>query len=100
MSVSRLIVVGLSVAAVAGGSALVGHGQQPSGSAPQSLPGAPQARVNSSVAPATEGWFRNADGTATIILGYFNRNANQVIDVPVGPGNKIEPAAGATLENK
>src|SRR6185503_1008391 len=72
-----------------GGSALVGHGQQVPGAPP--LPGAPHARVNNSVTPATEGWFRNADGTATIIVGYFNRNQNQVVDVPIGPNNKIEP---------
>jgi len=98
MSVSRRILVGLGVAAVAGGSALVGHGQQVPGAPP--LPGAPQARVNNSVTPATEGWFRNADGTATIIVGYFNRNQNQLIDVPVGPNNKIEAAAGVTLDTK
>jgi hypothetical protein len=43
------------------------------------------------VTPAYEGWWKNADGTFTILLGYYNRNADELIDVPIGPNNKIEP---------
>jgi hypothetical protein len=38
-----------------------------------------------------EGWFKNPDGTFTILVGYFNRNQEQTFDVPIGPGNSIEP---------
>ena len=43
------------------------------------------------VTPAFEGWFPNADGTYSILFGYFNRNLKQELDIPVGPDNKIEP---------
>src|SRR3954465_10231585 len=38
-----------------------------------------------SVTPAYEGWFANADGTYSILYGYFNRNMKQELDIPVGP---------------
>src|ERR1700678_757228 len=44
-----------------------------------------------SVTGAFEGWFANPDGTFSLLLGYFNRNATQELDIPIGPGNKIEP---------
>jgi hypothetical protein len=44
-----------------------------------------------SVTGAFEGWFANPDGTYSILLGYFNRNFKQELDIPVGPANKIEP---------
>jgi hypothetical protein len=44
-----------------------------------------------SVTAAFEGWFPNSDGTFSILFGYYNRNAKQELDIPVGPDNKIEP---------
>jgi hypothetical protein len=55
------------------------------------MPLAPNAVMGASVTPALEGWFRNPDGTATILLGYSNRNQNQPFDIPIGPNNRIEP---------
>lgn len=55
------------------------------------MPIAPPAVMGASVTPALEGWFKNADGTATILIGYMNRNRSQTFDIPVGPNNKIEP---------
>jgi hypothetical protein len=43
------------------------------------------------VYPAFEGWYQNADGSYTILIGYYNRNKKQIIDVPIGPQNRIEP---------
>ena len=43
------------------------------------------------IAPAYEGWERNDDGSFTLVFGYMNRNWEEVIDVPVGPDNTIEP---------
>jgi hypothetical protein len=45
------------------------------------------------VAPVFEGWFRDEAGTLMLSFGYFNRNFEQEIDIPVGPDNKIEPGA-------
>jgi len=44
-----------------------------------------------SVTGAFEGWFRNPDGTYSILLGYFNRNLREELDIPIGPNNRIEP---------
>jgi hypothetical protein len=43
------------------------------------------------VTGAFEGWFKNADGSYSLLLGYFNRNAQQELDIPVGPNNRIDP---------
>jgi len=43
------------------------------------------------VTPAFEGWFRNADGTFSILVGYYNRNIKTALDIPIGPNNRIEP---------
>ena len=54
----------------------------------------PFAAVKSSgqtVTPAFEGWYRNPDGTFSISFGYFNRNADEVVQIPIGPDNFIEP---------
>jgi len=44
-----------------------------------------------SVTGAFEGWFKNPDGTYSILLGYFNRNLKQELDIPIGPDNRIDP---------
>jgi hypothetical protein len=61
--------------------------------APQSgpLPLEPSKERGASVTPAYEGWYPNADGSFSMLLGYYNRNAKQALDIPVGPNNKIEP---------
>jgi hypothetical protein len=41
--------------------------------------------------PAFEGWYQNADGTYNLLLGYYNRNQKQTLDIPVGPNNRVEP---------
>jgi hypothetical protein len=43
------------------------------------------------VTPALEGWYPNADGTFTILVGYRNRNQTMQVDIPIGPNNRIEP---------
>ena len=43
------------------------------------------------VAPVFEGWFRDASGTLMLSFGYFNRNYEQELDVPIGPDNRIDP---------
>jgi hypothetical protein len=43
------------------------------------------------VAPVFEGWFRDASGTLMLSFGYFNRNWEQELDIPIGPDNRIEP---------
>jgi hypothetical protein len=44
-----------------------------------------------SVAPAYEGFDLNADGSFNMWFGYMNRNEEESIDIPLGPGNTFEP---------
>ena len=46
-----------------------------------------------SVSPSFEGWYPNGDGTFTLSFGYFNRNHEQALDIPVGPDNHFTPGA-------
>jgi hypothetical protein len=43
------------------------------------------------VVPVYEGYERNADGTFTMVFGYFNRNLEEEPFIPVGPENMFEP---------
>ena len=68
-----------------------------------SLPGqaarAQDARVDApiphtagqSVSASYEGWYPNPDGTLSLVFGYFNRNYEEHLDIPVGPDNRFEP---------
>jgi hypothetical protein len=61
--------------------------QQPQGM----LPLGPNRNAGEAVTGAFEGWFYKADGSASLLVGYFNRNLKQVLNLPVGPLNRIEP---------
>lgn len=43
------------------------------------------------VVAAFDGWERHADGTFGLVFSYYNRNYGEMIDVPIGPENTIEP---------
>lgn len=53
---------------------------------------APTAAFGQTVSPFFEGWVANPDGTYTLSFGYFNRNSEEVVEIPLGPDNFIEPA--------
>lgn len=59
----------------------------------QQLPLSPTPRSGAIVTPVFEGWYPNKDGTFSISFGYFNRNSEEAIDVPIGPDNSISPGA-------
>ena len=44
-----------------------------------------------SIAPVYEGFWRNADGSSELMFGYFNRSWDDIIDVPVGAANSLDP---------
>jgi hypothetical protein len=48
-------------------------------------------RTGQTVAPVFEGWERNPDGTFNMVFGYMNRNYEEIVNVPIGPNNNIEP---------
>ncbi len=60
--------------------------------AQRTFPGAPEAPTGRPVTPFFEGWYANPDGTYTVSFGYFNRSEDEVLFLPVGPDNSIEPA--------
>jgi hypothetical protein len=44
-----------------------------------------------SVAPVYDGYEENPDGTYSMWFGYFNRNHEEELDIPIGPDNRFEP---------
>ena len=83
----RLIKLVAAAALTAGGCAVYLYSQPP-----PDLPIAPPGNSGQDVTGAFEGWFKNPDGTFSLLLGYFNRNLKQDLDIPVGPNNHIDPA--------
>ena len=80
---NRWMVAALAVIAASGGWVVSGAAQQ--------LPLQPTKERGANVTAAYEGWYPNADGTFTMLIGYFNRNRVEILDIPVGPNNRIEP---------
>jgi hypothetical protein len=58
---------------------------------PVSVTAEPVRESGQSVTGAFEGWYQNPDGTYSLLIGYFNRNSKEVLDIPIGPNNRIEP---------
>jgi hypothetical protein len=56
----------------------------------QQLP-EPRKQFGSGVTGAFEGWFTDKSGGRWFLVGYYNRNSRQTLDVPIGPDNRIEP---------
>lgn len=75
----------IACAALVGGVMVAAQGPQ------TSLPLEPFKERGASITPAYEGWFANPDGSFSVLLGYYNRNSREALDIPVGPNNKIEP---------
>jgi hypothetical protein len=67
--------------AVLAGSALVLSQQLPE----------PRKQFGAGVTGAFEGWFTARDGSRGFLVGYYNRNSRQTLDVPIGTDNRIEP---------
>ena len=59
--------------------------------AQSTLPLEPVHDAGQSITGAFEGWFPNPDGSFSLLIGYYNRNQKETIEIPVGPNNRIEP---------
>src|SRR3954464_14324124 len=57
----------------------------------KTLPLEPQRERGASITPAYEGWYENKDGSFSMLLGYYNRNQKEALDIPVGPNNHVDP---------
>ena len=55
------------------------------------LPMEPLHTAGQGVTAAYEGWFKNPDGSFSMLFGYFNRNLKEELDIPIGDSNRIEP---------
>src|SRR5438067_9299635 len=55
------------------------------------LPLDPPRERGSSITPAYEGWYVSPDGSFSMLIGYYNRNTKETLDIPVGPNNRVEP---------
>jgi len=51
----------------------------------------PVHELATGVTGAFEGWFKNPDGSYSLLLGYYNRSRDAEVDIAIGPGNDIEP---------
>jgi hypothetical protein len=83
MNRHHLARLGLSLFLAAGAAWVV--------SAQVQLPGAPLVKAGASINPYFDGWFDNADGSHSFVIGYFNRNTREAVDIPIGPNNYFEP---------
>ncbi|MDH4067192.1 MAG: hypothetical protein OEW19_22555 [Acidobacteriota bacterium] len=81
---SRLAVL---AGALAASAVLIAAAQQKN----QPLTMGPTRERGASVTPAFEGWYANEDGSFSLLVGYYNRNTKEALDIPVGPSNRIEP---------
>lgn len=55
------------------------------------LPLDPPRERGAGITPAYEGWYPNPDGSFTLLIGYYNRNSKEALDIAVGPNNRVEP---------
>ena len=55
------------------------------------LPSVPPKQFGGSVTAAFEGWYDNPDGSHSFLIGYFSRNTQAELDVPIGANNHFEP---------
>jgi len=45
------------------------------------------------ISPTYDGWEQNDDGSYSLYFGYFNRNLEEELDVPVGANNSFDGVA-------
>src|SRR5688572_30268141 len=55
------------------------------------LPVSSLSASGQSVSPVFEGWYPNANGTFSLSFGYYNRNTQEVVEVPIGANNFVSP---------
>jgi len=54
------------------------------------LPMEPLHDSGQNVTAVYEGWFKNPDGSFSLLFGYFNRNLKEELDIPVGLNNRFD----------
>jgi len=90
MHTNRFATVTMATAMVTACLVLIGEGQgvKPP---PGGVLAEPVGNAGGPIYATFEGWGPLKDGSNALLLGYFNRNRTQVVDIPIGPENSIEP---------
>ncbi len=86
----RVLTTAAVVAAIAA-SAFSLSGSAQVQTPPQGVLVEPLGNAGEAIFPAFEGWGPVKDGSNVLLIGYFNRNKQQALDIPIGPDNRIEP---------
>ena len=86
-------VVGTGLVLLFAGIALPARDGVRAGSEEVQLPVSSVSASGQAVSPVFEGWYPNGDGTFSLSFGYYNRNAEEVVEIPIGPNNFIAPGA-------
>jgi len=75
-----------AAALMSGGVLLLGQTE------PTAIP-QPRRQFGASITGAFEGWFTSEidKDFRGFLVGYFNRNTREEMDIPIGPNNRIEP---------
>lgn len=89
MRTHRFTTVTVAVAMVTAGFVLVTQAQVKS--PPGGVLAEPVTNAGGPIYAAFEGWGPLKDGSSALLVGYFNRNRTQTLDIPIGPDNNIEP---------
>src|ERR1700675_1707862 len=55
----------------------------------------PRKKFGASITGAFEGWFTSDKDARTFLVGYFNRNTEQEMDIPIGPTTRLSPGGPA-----
>ena len=82
---NRALRLSAPLALLAGGVLVSAQSTQPL------LPSSPARQSGASVTPVFEGWYDNADGTHSFLIGYYSRNTVAEVDIPIGSSNRFEP---------
>ena len=59
--------------------------------ASRSSSGQIQYQSGQGISPDYQGWEPNPDGSFNLVFGYMNRNYGEMLHIPVGPDNNLEP---------
>lgn len=57
----------------------------------QQMPLPLDSAAGQTVTPVFEGWYINPDGSRSLMFGYYNRNHEEVLEIPVGADNFMSP---------
>lgn len=91
MRTRNLTAVAMGLAMVTASLVLIDAKAEQVKTPPQGVLAEPVGNAAGPIYAAFEGWGPLRDGTNALLIGYFNRNKSQELDIPIGPDNNIEP---------